>query len=95
VEGLYLEGARWNINKGELDRQLPKQLAVPLPIMQIIPVEANRLKLRDMFQTPVYITQRRRDAMGNGYVFEANLKTTEHKSFWVLQGVALFLNTNE
>jgi dynein heavy chain, axonemal len=63
-----------------------------LPIMQVIPIEASKLKLHNTFRTPVYVTQARRNAMGVGLVFEADLATTEHSSHWVLQGVSLCLN---
>merc|ERR1719478_755 len=33
------------------------------------------------------ITQLRRNAMGKGLVFEADLKTNKHISHWILQGV--------
>jgi len=92
VQGLYLEGARWDVEAGCLARQLPKQLIVLMPLIEIIPVEANRLKLRDELPTPVYVTQLRRNAMGVGLVFEANLHTKEHPSIWVLQGVGMMLN---
>lgn len=92
VEGIYLEGARWDMEQGCLARQLPKQLIQLMPYIEIIPAEANRLKLRDELYTPVYVTQLRRNAMGKGLVFEANLHTKEHQSIWVLQGVALMLN---
>jgi len=92
VEGLYLEGARWDLDAGNLARQLPKQLIQLMPLIEVIPVEANRLKLRDELPTPVYVTQLRRNAMGVGLVFEANLHTKEHPSMWVLQGVAMMLN---
>jgi len=92
VEGMYLEGARWDLEAGCLARQLPKQLIILMPFIEIIPVEANRLKLRDELPTPVYVTQLRRNAMGVGLVFEANLHTKEHPSIWVLQGVAMMLN---
>jgi len=65
-----------------------------MPLVQIIPVEANKLKLRGTIKTPVYITQARRNAMGVGLVFEADLKTKRHVSHWVLQGVAMMLNTD-
>jgi len=42
--------------------------------------------------TPVYVTQARRNAMGVGLVFEADLSTGDHPSSWVLQGVSLSLN---
>merc|ERR1712159_531019 len=92
AKGMYLEGARWDFDAKCLARQLPKQLIVLMPLIQIIPVEANRLKLRNSLPTPVYITQLRRNAMGVGLVFEANLHTKEHPSMWVLQGVAMCLN---
>ena len=94
VRGLYLEGASWNLDKGCLERQRPKILVEQLPIMQIIPVGGN-LKLNNTFKTPVYVTQNRRNAMGVGLVFEADLYTSEHQSHWVLQGVALCLNTDD
>jgi len=92
VLGLYLEGAAWDIEKSCLRRQDPKVLVTELPIMQIIPIEASKLKLQNTFKTPVYVTQDRRNAMGVGLVFEADLATQEHTSHWVLQGVSLCLN---
>ena len=94
VRGLYLEGASWDKEGMCLRRQDPKKLVEELPILQVIPIEANRLKLLDTFKTPVYVTQQRRNAMGVGLVFEADLRTSEHPSHWVLQGVAAMLNTD-
>jgi len=94
VQGLYIEGARWNTDEDCLDQQKPKELVNEMPLVQIIPVEANKLKLRGTLKTPVYITQLRRNAMGVGLVCEADLKTKKHASHWVLQGVALMLNTD-
>jgi dynein heavy chain len=49
---------------------------------------------KNTFRTPVYTTSDRRNAMGVGLVFEADLYTSEHLSHWVLQGVCLVLNTD-
>ena len=68
---------------------LPSSRGVPA---QVIPVEASKLCLTNTFRAPVYVTQARRNAMGVGLVFDANLATQEHPSHWVLQGVALVLN---
>uniref|UniRef100_A0A383W4S5 Dynein-1, subspecies f n=1 Tax=Tetradesmus obliquus TaxID=3088 RepID=A0A383W4S5_TETOB len=92
VSGLYLEGAAWDTATGQLTRQAPRQLVDELPLLQIIPVEASRLKLAGTFRAPVYVTQARRNAMGVGLVFEADLASEMHASHWVLQGVALVLN---
>ena len=69
VRGIYLEGAMWDIEKNYLKKQFPKELIFEMPIIQVIPVEANKLKLKDSLKTPVYVTQDRRNAMGKGLVF--------------------------
>ena len=94
VTGLYLEGAAWDFENMCLKRQDPKVLVVELPLLQVIPVEASKLKLHGTFRTPVYVTPQRRNAMGVGLVFEADLATDLHPSHWVLQGVALTLNSD-
>ncbi|KAI8420259.1 hypothetical protein MSG28_008800 [Choristoneura fumiferana] len=94
VRGLYLEGARWDIEDACLRRSHPKVLVTELPIMYIIPIEAHKLKLQNTIPTPVYTTSTRRNAMGVGLVFQANLWTAEHPSHWVLQGVCLIMNTD-
>ncbi|XP_051175007.1 dynein axonemal heavy chain 10 [Leptopilina boulardi] len=94
VQGLYLEGARWDIKKHCLMKSYPKILVEELPILTVIPIEAHRLKLQNTIKTPVYTTSNRRNAMGRGLVFEADLGTTEHISHWVLQGVCLIMNTD-
>uniref|UniRef100_A0A0B7AAD9 Uncharacterized protein n=1 Tax=Arion vulgaris TaxID=1028688 RepID=A0A0B7AAD9_9EUPU len=94
VHGLYLEGAGWDLEKMHLIPQKPKQLIQELPVLKIIPIESHRLKLQNTFRAPVYMTSMRRNAMGVGLVFDADLATNEHISHWVLQGVCLILNTD-
>jgi len=84
IQGLYIEGARWSVEKNCLAYQYPKILVEEMPLVEIIPVEANKLKLRGTMKTPVYITQLRTNAMGVGLVMTADLKTDQHISHWVL-----------
>lgn len=44
--------------------------------------------------TPVYTTTQRRNAIGNGLIFEAHLRTMDDESQWILQSVCLTLNTD-
>ncbi|CAL8251349.1 unnamed protein product [Boreogadus saida] len=94
VSGLYLEGADWDVEEGCLVRSKAKVLVVQLPVLKVIPIEDHRLSLRNTLRTPVYTTSMRRNAMGVGLVFEADLSTTKHISHWVLQGVCLCLNSD-
>lgn len=56
VEGLFLEGACWDMQSKCLSTQAPKKLIQELPLMKINPVEVNKLKLRDSLKVPVYVT---------------------------------------
>ncbi|PFH33986.1 dynein heavy chain family protein [Besnoitia besnoiti] len=95
LSGLYLEGARWEIEEGRLARQAPKELTMEMPLIQVTPAETHKLNLRYTLKTPVYATQNRRNAMGEGWVFDATLHTKEHPSLWILSGVALVLQTDD
>jgi len=94
ISGLYLEGAAWDGENMCLRKQDPKVLVVQLPITQIVPAEAAKVKLTNTLKTPVYTTSARRNAMGVGLVFEADMTTYDDISHWILQGVALVLNTD-
>ena len=94
ITGLYLEGAAWSDAANALCSAQPKVLIDELPILQVMPIEHNKLKLLRTFKTPVYVTQGRRSAMGVGCVFEADLDSGEHASHWILQGAALVLNND-
>merc|ERR1719324_1781179 len=93
VRGMYLEGAAWDEENMCLKKQDPKVLVVSLPIIEIVPAEAAKIKLTNTLKTPVYTTPARRNAMGVGLVFEADLTTYDDVSHWILQGTAIVLNT--
>eukprot|EP00656_Telonema_subtile_P017641 TRINITY_DN19490_c0_g1_i2.p1 TRINITY_DN19490_c0_g1~~TRINITY_DN19490_c0_g1_i2.p1 ORF type:complete len:1228 (+),score=268.04 TRINITY_DN19490_c0_g1_i2:75-3758(+) len=95
VQGLYLEGARWDRKKMCLTAQEKKVLINEMPIVQIVPTESTKLKLVGTFRTPVYVTQDRRNAAGVGLVFEADLASEHHPSHWILESVALCLNSDD
>jgi dynein heavy chain len=95
IQGLFLEGAGWDKQKNSLVRlESGSRLVQELPILRIIPIESHRLKLINTYRAPVYTTQLRRNAAGVGWVFDADLSTSEHISHWILQGVCLVLNTD-
>lgn len=56
VQGLYIEGAKWSTEKDCLDYQNPKELVMEMPLLRVVPIEANRVKLRGTLKTPVYVT---------------------------------------
>lgn len=46
VHGLYIEGARFDLETNQLQRSLPKVLVEELAILAVVPIEAHRLKLQ-------------------------------------------------
>jgi dynein heavy chain len=96
ARGLYLEGACWDPSKKCLVRMTSGgPMSQELPIIKITPIENHRLKLMNTFKTPVYMTSMRRNAMGVGLVFEADISSYDHPSHWILQGACLVLNQSE
>ncbi|KAL8431246.1 hypothetical protein ACSSS7_005394 [Eimeria intestinalis] len=95
VEGMYIEGARWDTPSRCLAPQHPRKLFEELPLVKVVPVESHRLNVCNLLKTPVYATQARRNAMGEGWVFDAWLPYSDHGSFWILSGTAIVLQTND
>lgn len=69
-------------------------LQVSGDMMSVVEIEFKLIFLQNTFRAPVYTTSQRRNAMGVGLVFEADLRTESHISHWVLQGVCLTLNAD-
>lgn len=46
IHGLYIEGARFDTQAGQLKRSHPKVLVEELAILAVVPIEAHRLKLQ-------------------------------------------------
>lgn len=81
------------LREGCCSRLVPQAFA-PVPPPALGPGASHAFALQYTFRTPVYTTSTRRNAMGVGLVFEADLFTTKHISHWVLQGVCLTLNSD-
>lgn len=59
INGLFLEGCRWNSDEMCLIESRPKELHTQMPIIWLIP-EANRRKVNDgIYECPVYKTLKR------------------------------------
>jgi len=87
VHGLYLEGARWDVQSSMLAEARLKELTPLMPVIFIKAIPIDRQDLRNVYECPVYKTKQR----GSTYVWTFNLKTKEKPATWVLGGVALLL----
>ena len=90
VFGFHVDGARWDINVGQLDEAFPKKQYSVMPVIhctaQLIPEVVKEDKT--LYMCPVYKT----DLRGATFVFEAQLKTKAPPHRWILAGVSLILD---
>jgi hypothetical protein len=97
IEGLPLEGGRWNIEEKTLEECGQRQLLNALPVLHLLPTrEKEPYDLTETYECPVYRTQNRGSgAMGlQNYIFSLFLPSTnETPDHWVQRSVAAFLTT--
>ncbi|NXA80883.1 DYH9 protein, partial [Thryothorus ludovicianus] len=87
VHGLFLEGARWDVQTGTIMDARLKELTPAMPVVFIKAIPDDKQDTRGLYPCPLYKTRQR----GPTYVWTFNLKTKENPSKWVLAGVALLL----
>ncbi|KAM4037486.1 dynein axonemal heavy chain 3-like [Anomaloglossus baeobatrachus] len=92
INGLYMEGARWDCDRHVINESFPKVLYESMPIIWLIPEE--KVSVMDSFyQCPVYKTSARHGELSTtghstNYVFTINLATEKPPNHWVNRGVA-------
>eukprot|EP00306_Pavlova_sp_CCMP459_P002806 CAMPEP_0185179034 /NCGR_PEP_ID=MMETSP1139-20130426/31803_1 /TAXON_ID=298111 /ORGANISM="Pavlova sp., Strain CCMP459" /LENGTH=3023 /DNA_ID=CAMNT_0027744869 /DNA_START=1 /DNA_END=9072 /DNA_ORIENTATION=+ len=93
VHGLFMEGAKWNIDLNSVSDSEPKELHPIMPVIKITGVTAEELaeakkKSDDLFyECPVYTTTIR----GPTFTFAAPLRTIKPPWAWTLGGVCLVM----
>eukprot|EP00998_Keelungia_sp_KM082_P007054 NODE_326_length_2088_cov_110.843957_g320_i0.p1 GENE.NODE_326_length_2088_cov_110.843957_g320_i0~~NODE_326_length_2088_cov_110.843957_g320_i0.p1 ORF type:complete len:660 (+),score=234.76 NODE_326_length_2088_cov_110.843957_g320_i0:262-1980(+) len=91
IHGLYMEGARWDMNQGSVEDSKMKELYPKLPVLLMKSLPIPKVDLRDLYACPVYKTQER----GPGYVCTCYLKTKHDPRKWVIGGVAMLMDVVE
>ncbi|XP_046594204.1 dynein beta chain, ciliary [Neodiprion lecontei] len=89
VHGIFMEGARWDVQTGIIVDSRPKELFPSMPVINVRAITQDKQDLRNMYECPVYKTRTR----GPTYVWTFNLKTKDKPAKWTLAGVALLLQT--
>ncbi|CAH1258196.1 DNAH17 [Branchiostoma lanceolatum] len=88
VHGLFMEGARWDLQTGMMTDARLKELTPAMPVMFIKAIPVDRQDTKNIYECPVYKTKMR----GPTFVWTFNLKTKEKPAKWILAGVALLLS---
>ncbi|XP_073507678.1 dynein axonemal heavy chain 3-like [Phyllobates terribilis] len=92
INGLYMEGARWDCGKHVIDESFPKVLYESMPIIWLIP-EEKVSPMDSFYQCPVYKTSARHGELSTtghstNYVLTISLATDKPPNHWINRGVA-------
>ena len=89
INGLNVQGARWDVAGGILERSKPKEMFCKMPIINVKALAADKVDVSTgVYVCPTYKTEFR----GPTFVFCAQLKTKASPGKWVLAGVALIMD---
>lgn len=88
VTGMYLEGARWDVNSNSLEDSKPKEMFMRMPVINCKSGLQQDREDKNIYICPTYCVPTRRPH----FVFAAQLRTKQPPAKWVLAGVALILD---
>jgi len=93
--GLFLEGARWDMDAMELADSHPKVLFSPAPVMHWVPFRRANVPSYPHYKCPVYKTSDRRGVLAttghsSNFVCMIHMPTKETEELWIERGVVSF-----
>lgn len=104
IEGLFLEGAKWDGDRNCIAEAEPMKLYYKMPIIQFKPVlsetKQKAKKGQNFYQCPTYMYPIRTGIKGPSYMFTVqlpykpnpNFTGTNEQDFWIKRGTALLMS---
>ncbi|XP_026726846.1 dynein heavy chain 7, axonemal [Trichoplusia ni] len=94
IRGLYMEGARWNMDDMMVDESIPKILYDDFPPVWLIPLKRDDLPTDEFYNCPLYKTGDRRGVLSTtghstNYILFMRLPSQKSPEHWIMRGVAL------
>ncbi|KAG7477962.1 hypothetical protein MATL_G00075180 [Megalops atlanticus] len=94
IHGLFLEGARWDGQAGQLIESRPKELYTEMAVIWMVPVPNRKPPPSGVYVCPIYKTLTRAGTLSTtghstNYVIAVELPTDRTQRHWIKRGVAL------
>jgi dynein heavy chain len=90
ISGLFMQGARFDIQAGIIDKCRPREMFCEMPVINVRSVPVDKLDLKGAFEIPVYKTAQR----GPTYVFSAQVKSKSPSARWAMAGACLIFDAS-
>ena len=99
VSGLWMEGMRWETDRGQIADPNPGEMFSLLPNMHFLPA-AGVKKMPNTYVCPVYKISTRQGQLSTtgistNFVCAIDLPTSEHEDVWIMRGAACLCNLDD